>query len=250
VLLEIGFPNGRTGCRSAEQALEVARAVAAAPGLRLRGVAAFEGIVAAPGTPGAREKVTAFLVEVRRVAQRLHEAGLVDGELLLSAGGSAYFDLVVEAFTANHPARIVLRSGSYAAHETGPHAGLSPFARAPHTGRSLLPALELWGQVLSRPEPDRALLGFGRRSTSFDVALPDPTRVRHAGEPGAGPLTGASTTALDDEHAYLRVPPDQRLGIGDWVGFGQAHPCTAFDKWKLVAVVENDHVVDVIRTFF
>src|SRR6185369_4674669 len=103
---------------------------------------------------------------------------------------------------------------------------------------------------LSRPEPDRALLGFGRRGTSFDVALPDPLRVRHAGDPDARPLTGAVTTALDDEHAYLRVPPDQRLGIGDWVGFGQAHPCTAFDKWKLVAVVENDHVVDLVQTFF
>jgi D-serine deaminase-like pyridoxal phosphate-dependent protein len=254
VLLEVGHPGGRTGCRSVEQARTVAGALAAAAGLRLAGVAAFEGTVGPPDQPGVRERVSGFLAEVRRVAQDLWDAGLVPGDLILSAGGSAYFDLVVEAFTGGWPAgvpvRVVLRSGCYAVHEMGVRGDLAPLYRAPYAGQTLRPALELWGQVLSRPEADRALLGFGRRDASFDTGLPTPTRIRYAGEPAAAPLTGTTVTGLDDQHAYLRLPPGLRLDVGDWVGCGLAHPCTAFDKWRLIAVAEDDHVVDVIQTFF
>ena len=34
--------------------------------------------------------------------------------------------------------------------------------------------MELWGSVLSRPEPGLALLGFGKRDVPFDIDLPMP----------------------------------------------------------------------------
>jgi D-serine deaminase-like pyridoxal phosphate-dependent protein len=45
------------------------------------------------------------------------------------------------------------------------------------------------------------------------------------------------------------------MRIGDVVRLGLSHPCTAFDKWRLVPVI-TDHtqpdpyVVDLIHTFF
>lgn len=254
VLIEMGYPGGRAGCRTRAQAEEVAEAVASAPGLRLAGVAAFEGTIGPPGQPGVRDRVREFLADIRHTAERLVARGLVPGELVLSAGGSAYFDLVVAAFRAGWPAdlqvRVVLRSGCYAVHETGPPADATPFTLAAYRGQSLRPALELWGQVLSRPEPELALLGFGKRDASFDTALPTPVRLRRGCAARAEPFTGARIEGLNDQHAYLRLPPGQRLEVGDWVGCGLAHPCTAFDKWRLIPVVVDDVVVDCVHTFF
>jgi D-serine dehydratase len=39
--------------------------------------------------------------------------------------------------------------------------------------------------------------------------------------------------------------------VGDLLACGISHPCTAFDKWRLIPVVDDDYtVVDAIATFF
>ncbi len=55
----------------------------------------------------------------------------------------------------------------------------------------------------------------------------------------------------DGEDAYVRVSPDDPLGVGDLLACGISHPCTAFDKWRLIPVVDDDYtVIDAIATFF
>jgi len=35
------------------------------------------------------------------------------------------------------------------------------------------------------------------------------------------------------------------------IGLGVSHPCTNFDKWKILFVVNDDYdVIDCIQTFF
>jgi D-serine deaminase-like pyridoxal phosphate-dependent protein len=57
-------------------------------------------------------------------------------------------------------------------------------------------------------------------------------------------------SALNDQHAYLEVGPGTELDVGDWVDCGLSHPCTVFDKWQLLPVVDGDTVVDLVRTWF
>ena len=39
--------------------------------------------------------------------------------------------------------------------------------------------------------------------------------------------------------------------VGDWIEFGVSHPCTVFDKWQLIPVLDaDDRVVDLVRTYF
>jgi D-serine dehydratase len=58
-------------------------------------------------------------------------------------------------------------------------------------------------------------------------------------------------TALNDQHAYLRVDEGCDLAVGDLVGLHVAHPCTAFDKWRLIPLVDDRYrVTGAIRTFF
>jgi D-serine deaminase-like pyridoxal phosphate-dependent protein len=256
VLVELGFGGGRTGCRTTEQAVEVAAAVVSAGSLSLAGVAGYEGGIGHDCDPGTLEAVAAFCRELRGLGERLRPvAGDPDG-FVLTAGGSAFFDVVAAELTragsGGRGYRVVLRSGAYIVHDHGLYAGLTPGAAgsAGRSGPALAPALELWAQVLSRPEPELALLCAGRRDTSFDQGMPVPLRIRHC--------DGRSTTAektvvtrLDDQHAYLSLPGESGLAPGDLVCLGISHPCTAFDKWRVIPVVDDEYrVVDAVHTFF
>jgi D-serine deaminase-like pyridoxal phosphate-dependent protein len=251
VLVELGQPGGRAGCRTIAGALAVASAVAAAPGLRLAGVSGYEGSIGHDREPATVEAVAGFCRELRTLAGMLPPAE--DG-YLVSAGGSSYFDVVVAELTADNGSvptpPVVLRSGAYVTHDHGFYARMTPSEQPGGAGPQLRPALELWARVLSAPEPGLAIADAGRRDSSFDQGMPIPLRVRRPDGQECD-ASGLRVTQLDDQHAYLRLPAGFELRPADLVCLGISHPCTAFDKWQLIPVVDEDYrIVDVIRTFF
>jgi D-serine deaminase-like pyridoxal phosphate-dependent protein len=236
VCVEVGMAGGRTGCRSAAVVDEVARAAAACPQLRLVGVAGYEAALGHDVTPDALDAITGYLGQLRSTVLTL--AGLFEtGEIVVTAGGSTYFDTVAAVLTGwptDVAVRTVLRSGCYLTHDDGLYARTSPLRVA------LTPALSVWAQVVSRPERDLAVLTMGRRDVSFDQDLPVPYA-----------LPDSRVTKLNDQHAYLRLGSNARADVGDWLEFGISHPCTTLDKWQLIPVLDAEHrVVDLIRTFF
>ena len=231
VCVEVGMPGGRTGCRSASDVDEVARAAAASPRLRLVGVAGYEAALGHDIGPDALAGVTAYLLEMRATAERLAPLFEVD-RVIVTAGGSTYFDAVADVLAGDW--RTIVRSGAYLTHDDGLYARTSPL-RA-----TLQPALQVWAQVVSRPERGLAVLTMGRRDVSFDQDLPVPLG-----------LADSAVTKLNDQHAYLRLGEDDRVEVGSWLGFGISHPCTVFDKWQLIPELDaDDRVVGLIRTFF
>ncbi len=239
VLVELGGAGGRTGARSLETAREVAAAVEGSGVLRLAGVGGYEGALAhdrsATGIAAVRGHLERMRDLARELAPRIHGARPV-----LSAGGSAYFDLVAEVLgPESATSTVVLRSGAYQLHDSGFYAGISPFGDAA-TGPRLRPALALWSRVLSRPEPDLAILDAGRRDAPFDEGLPVAERIRGREDDRAA-LAGARITRLNDQHAFLRLDPARTadLAVGEVVRLGISHPCTALDKWRLLPVVDS-----------
>lgn len=259
LLLEGGLAGGRTGCRTLEGAIEVARAVRArAPRLSLRGVEGFEGL-----DPNASDEAIAdfmrFLVGIAEACDREDLFG--DGPVLLSAGGSAYFDIVVDIFSRaelGRPMQIVTRSGCYIAHDSIMYTKAMEriLGRSPSLAELGPPpqaALEVWAYVQSRPERGKAILTMGKRDVSHDAGLPVPTHWFRPGRDTApAPVAdGHVVTGLNDQHAHMTLPADSPLQVGDMVGFGISHPCTTFDKWQTLFVVDDDYsVVDAVRTFF
>ncbi|HET8559445.1 MAG TPA: amino acid deaminase [Marmoricola sp.] len=244
LLVELGVAGGRTGCRSVADAVAMARAVDDLPGARLAGVAGYEGVLGHEPDPASA--VRGYLRDVRRVVEQVAE---LQDELIVTAGGSAWFDLVAEELgpeaTGGRTA-LVLRSGCYVTHDHGLYAASGPSARG--VGPALWPALRLWGQVLSVPEPGLALAGFGRRDCSFDAGLPVALE-RLAGDGAQEPVTGVRVVDLNDQHAFLRH--DGGLQVGDVLSFGISHPCTTFDKWPLIPVVDDElTVTDCLTTWF
>ncbi len=264
VLVEIGHAGGRTGCRTDTQALDVAKAAAATGTLRVAGVAGYEGSIGAGSEAEALGLIAAFCRRLRGLAGPLAAvSGSGPGpgdELIVTAGGSAYFDVVTRELTAGSTAgmTVILRSGAYVTHDHGHYSAVSPARRDPAGAPALRPAIELWAQVLSRPEPGLALLGAGRRDAGFDKGLPVPLRAVHRGAPTGVSGVGFSgvgfsgeVTELNDQHAYLRLDEEAALAPGDLVCLGISHPCTTLDKWRVIPVVSDDgRVIDAVHAFF
>ncbi|RKT81928.1 D-serine deaminase, pyridoxal phosphate-dependent [Saccharopolyspora antimicrobica] len=259
VLVELGNPGGRTGARTKAEASEIADAVLANPMLRLVGVAGYEGEVAHDISDGSLSAVDGYLERVRELVAELAEAGHFAGldEVIVTAGGSSYFDQVAEALIKPWPPGLpvvpVIRSGGYLLHDDGFYRLRSPFGREHRLAgqeRPFRPAMRAWAQVMSRPEPGLALLTMGRRDASFDQDLPEPQVIRGAdGVVRDLPEGSARVRALADQHTFLELSGADPQ-VGDWIGFGLSHPCTVFDKWSLIPVVEDGVVIDLIRTFF
>nr|WP_243876469.1 alanine racemase [Streptomyces sp. 846.5] len=254
VVVELGADGARTGVRGVPDAVELARRAAASRRLRLVGVAGYEGTIT---TVDDRAQVRTWLADLVELAHRIDDTGLFAGaeEIVVSAGGSEHFDLVAEALTEpalrlSRPVLRLLRSGAYVTHDALHYAAISPLRDAAETER-LRPALRLWAQVVSRPEPGLALLNAGKRDLPYDLGLPLPELVRDPATGAQRPATGLTVSKLADQHAFVAVDPGTEVQVGDWIGLGLSHPCTAFEKWQLIPEVEADGtVVDLIRTFF
>ncbi|MEV6025533.1 amino acid deaminase [Streptomyces sp. NPDC052036] len=251
VVVELGAGEGaRTGVRTEADARAVADAVAGTDTLRLVGVAGYEAQV----PEASPERVHAWLCRLTGIAVEFDKAGRFTGaeEIVVSAGGSEWFDAVADVFAEipelSLPVLKLLRSGAYVSHDDVHYRRLTPFNRVPEEG-ALEPAFRLWAQVISRPSADQAFVNAGKRDAAYDLDLPVAQAVRREGT--ERPAAGIEVTALSDQHLWLRTGPEADVEVGDWVGFGLSHPCTSFDKWQVIPVAEADGtVVDYIRTFF
>lgn len=243
VLVEWGHADGRTGVRTLDELEAVARAASESPGVELAGLTGYEGQL------HDQTGVDEFLDSLANGFERLVQTGLLTGRPIVSAGGSAWFDRVADRLGhLGARAQLITRSGATVTHDDGFYRERTPFVRVVDEG-PLTAALEIWAQVLSVPEPGLAIVGMGKRDAPFDEGLPVPWEIR----PVAGPQRAANrlrVTKLNDHHTYVAVEAGE-LMPGDLIRFGISHPCTAFDKWRDIPVVDDERrVVDVLHTYF
>lgn len=262
VLLEVGYRGGRTGIRDIEQVEEIRQVVAKHPDrVDLLGVAGFEGLlqVARHLTESKEESVVTIESHFEDVTDAVDHLAANDGlpdNFIVTAGGSAAFDKVVGAFSGRWKDRatVILRSGCYVTHDHLMYLDSplqDPDPNEQGTNSWLRPALELWGYVHSTPEPDLALVTFGRRDVGFDYGLPVPLGLIPSGTLSEQPATDWKIEQLNDQHAYLRHGAGDGVKVGDRLRCGISHPCTTFDKWRVIPVVDDDYaVVAAVRTFF
>lgn len=248
VLVELGRPGGRTGARSLDEAVALAEQIVATPGVRLAGIAGYEGAVAHGRSAEALETVSDYLDDILTLHTRI--LGLYDdGEVIVTVGGSAFPDVVsakLAAATATTRGRFVIRSGASITHDEGYYQQVSPFE-----AQGLRAAIRGIARVVSAPEPGLVLLDGGKRDFPYDEGLP---RVLYALRDGVRlDVPGATITAVNDQHAFLRGT--DALEVGDIVVLGLSHPCTTFDKWRLIPVVasfagEDPLVTGLVETLF
>ncbi|RSY79369.1 hypothetical protein DAH66_17550 [Sphingomonas koreensis] len=261
VLIELGHAGGRTGVRSVEQGVALARTVVGLDRLTLVGIEGYEGLMVGDDPAADAQRVDAYLEQLVALLAAVRGEGLFAGDrILLTAGGSAYYDLVARRFGAldDGAVDLLLRSGCYVTHDTGfyaRHRANAQSRAALGPPPRLVNALEVWTRVQSMPEPGLAILTAGKRDLSYDIELPRPIAFLAAGAVHAPqPIEGWQISALSDQHAFLvrdsggEATP---LQIGDLIGLGISHPCTTFDKWQVLFEVSDDYaVIGGLKTFF
>lgn len=250
VMLELGHVGGRTGTRSVEELIELARIAKMTPGVRVAGVTNYEGTLGGATPEAAAERVYDFARTMATMVAQLENEQLVTADCWVSIGGSAYFDEAFRGLTESGsilPARIVLRSGAYLTYDNGLYARTGPAAREISNSPKFASAIRVWAPVLSMPEPGLALLLCGRRDVGFDADLPAVLGVRARNGDNARAFSG-TVTQLADQHAFVRFDPAkydaQTLPrVGELVELGVSHPCTTLDRWGLVPVVDDEFQV-------
>ena len=254
VLIELGVPGGRCGCRSVDAALALAQEVATLPGLTLRGLELYEGVLHGDDP---QPQVEALLRQAAGLACQM--APLVEGEFILTGAGTVWYDVVCNVWLAAQKpdrCRVVIRPGCYITHDVGIYeiARQELIARDPiacDLGGDLTSALELMAMVQSVPEADRAVVNFGKRDCAFDAGLPQP--VAHYRHGKALPLQADEIVSVGimDQHCMLRLAPGCDVQVGDIVLFGTSHPCLTFDKWKTLLLVDDEYnVLEELDTLF
>lgn len=228
---------GRTGVRTTNEALRLAQVVVDA-GLTLGGVTGYEGPAATTAAPDDLKAVADWcdqLAEVARTVKPLRptaetsqtaqtsqtaetrpteQTSQTEQPFIVSAGGSAFLDVVLDRLAPpNHQStdgrpdwQLVVRSGAYVTSDDDHYAVLDPWLRL---GKPpLRPAITVWAQVLSTPEPGLALLGAGRRDVPSDLGLPVPKWFRRAAGPASVTPTSVPPAAVTPTSAGpTAVPP-------------------------------------------
>lgn len=269
VLVELGA--GRAGARSVAEAEAIADAVTASGGrLLIAGVGTYEGAAAQPDTARADAAVAGLLAMAADVFLRLRARLGGEAPLIVTAGGSVFFDRVVAdlspVVSGDGKATLVLRSGAIFFHDHGTYDrslgsldarhGFAIGGEAASARQLFRPALRLWAEVLSRPEPGLAICGMGMRDVSFDQGFPTPVAVYRAGQRLSDARPDAKVIKLNDQHAFLSLEAlsqeaGSELAVGDVIEFGISHPCTCLDRYRVIFGVDaTGHVRHAFPTFF
>ncbi|MBJ3816321.1 amino acid deaminase [Shimwellia pseudoproteus] len=254
VLVELGVNGGRCGCRSVSAARQLAEEIAALPGLTLRGLELYEGVLHGDNP---QAQIESLLRDAAALACDM--APLVDGEFVLTGAGSVWYDVVCNIWlSAPRPAntRIVIRPGCYITHDTGIYEEAQQALKhrdavACDLAGDLASALEIVALVQSVPEPGMAVVNFGKRDCAFDAGLPQAIAHYRHGQPLALAPGSITSTGIMDQHCMLRLGPGSDVRVGDILVFGTSHPCLTFDKWKVLLLVDDNYqVIEQLDTLF
>jgi D-serine dehydratase len=256
VLIELGVDGGRTGIRNDVELASLLTAIAVwSDTVVLAGLEIYEGVL--------KEElpIRDFLRRAVGVLQDLNDNRyLTTPRVILSGAGSAWFDLVAEEWAQvdiGRPLDIILRPGCYLTHDVGAYkaaetriSASNPIARSMQT--TLLPALQIWAYVLSLPEPGLAIMGLGKRDAAFDAGLPVPNKHYRPGRVAPVEVNNDwQLSAMMDQHAFMRLPENADIKVGDMVAFDISHPCLTFDKWRQLLIVDEAlNVTDLVHTCF
>lgn len=247
ILLEIGKSQGRTGVRDLVLAERLVDMISASEKMNFAGVSGYEGTFGKDRSQQSIDKVRDFLQILVAFAISVQAKG--PNPFMVSAGGSAFFDLVVDELkpvTQDSNFKVILRSGGYVTHDHGFYAEVYPFVNDPEF--TFFPALEVWSIVNSKPDSDLFIVNGGKRDISVDIDLPYALKYQSENAP-IKKLLG-KVLNINDQHLYLQTD-NKELGVGDLVAFGISHPCTTFDKWPLIPVVTDDYqILDLYLTYF
>ncbi len=201
--IEIDCGAGRCGVTTTPAVLEIARAIAAAPGLRFTGIQAYQGAMQHIDSFAERKaKLDAAIAQVRDAVEALKAEGL-DPEIVSGGGTGSYY------FESNSNLYNELQCGSYAFMD-------ADYGRIHDKDGQRIDkgewqnALFILTSVMSHAKPDKAICDAGLKAQSVDSGLPfiygrdDVKYVKCSDEHGV----------IEDPHGVLKINEKLKLVPG------------------------------------
>jgi D-serine deaminase-like pyridoxal phosphate-dependent protein len=218
VLVEVNVGLNRCGVAPGPPTLELAQRIQGLAGLRFRGVMGYEGGLYVKDPEEKQAKCLQANQTLVATRDLLINAGIPVE--IVSAGGSNTYNL-----TGAYPGITDVQVGSYVTMDL----------HNEDYGLGFRQALSLLTTVISRPEPDRAVIDAGLKAISQDAGLPGCRR------------SGISVTRLNEEHGHLRIEdPDDALKPGDKVELIPSHGCTTIPLHDVYVLVRGSRIESVL----
>ncbi|WP_347309605.1 3-hydroxy-D-aspartate aldolase BhcC [Defluviimonas sp. SAOS-178_SWC] len=165
VFIEIDCGAGRCGVTRTEDVVKIAKAVAAAPGLKFKGIQAYQGAMQHMDSYEARkEKLDIAIAMVKDAVEALKKEGL-EPELVSGGGTGSYY------FESNSGVYNELQCGSYAFMD-------ADYGRIHDKDGKRIDqgewenAFFILTQVMSHAKADKAICDAGLKAQSVDSGLP------------------------------------------------------------------------------
>ncbi|MDQ0322355.1 D-serine deaminase-like pyridoxal phosphate-dependent protein [Pararhizobium capsulatum DSM 1112] len=213
VLVECNTGADRCGVATPEAAAELAKRIAAAPGL------IFGGLMTFPPTGGARA-VQSFMSR----AKVFLEAAGIDVPVITSGGTPSMMKAALAPIATEY------RPGTYVYNDR------SLVARGACAWEDC--ALTVLATVVSVPAANRAIIDAGSKTLTSDLF----------GQTGFGHVLGRPDIAIDqlsEEHGRLVTTGPIALSVGDRVRVVPNHACVVTNMVDAVHIVEGDTVTDI-----
>ena len=221
VLVEIDVGAHRCGVLPGAAAVELARAIAASPGLRLRGLHAYQGAAQHLRTPAERRAAIGTAAALARdTRDAIVAAGLPCPTVTGAGTGTWQLERDSRVYTELQPGSYIFMDADYRR---------NALAADDHAFEQ---SLYVTATVMSVPVPERAIVDAGLKAFAFDSGPP----LVHA-------VQGLEYVGASDEHGVLRVDPGAaRPAVGEqvWLIPGHCDPTVNLYDW--IVGVRSDRV--------
>lgn len=220
LLVDVDVGQARTGVPPGPKAAELAALIRRSPGLRFRGVQAYQGKL--QGIVKLEERtnlVREAMVKLAETVRDLESAGFECSVRTGGGTGSFPIDLSLKALNELQPGSYVTMDTNYAKVELGADERLGQ-------------PLTILATVISRPTADRAVVDVGWKSASSDSGTPMPRN-----------RPGLSFEFAGDEHGIVRSSAGPlELRLGERVELIPSHCDTTVNLYDTFVVHRNGRV--------
>lgn len=223
VLVEIDVGMSRCGVVPGDEALTLARQVAATAGLRFAGLQAYHGLAQHIRGHAERRAATNAAIDLTRSTVDLLGRQGIPCEIVAGAGtGTWEFEAASGVYNELQAGSYVFMDADYAQNLDATGCPVATFAQA----------LFIYSTVVSSPVPERAVVDAGLKALSAE-----------SGAPEVADIESARVAGVSDEHTTIDLSnSNARLAVGDGVKLIPSHcdPTANLHDWYVC--VRNDRV--------
>ena len=222
--VEIDVGAQRCGVAPGAPAVALAKSIAAAPGLRFRGLQAYHGAAQHLREPEARrEAIERAAADARRTREAILAADIACDIVTGAGTGTWQHERDSGVYDELQPGSYVFMDADYGRNVAG--ASELRFEQS----------LYVLAGVMSVPAPGRAIVDAGLKAFAFDSGLP----LAHA-------QAGVEYAKASDEHGVLRVAPDAApVAPGERIWLVPGHCDPTVNLYDFIVAVRDGVVEDV-----